>query len=90
MNWHKKRDLCDMMSNNSSNIEPLHPEAFEKLFKMVHKPLLRFICRMCGNLKQAEDVVQDVFVRIWERKSELDLIFVKPSPHDCGLLKRSN
>lgn len=34
------------------------------LFERYHRPLFDFLCRMTGNAAAAEDLVQDVFVRI--------------------------
>jgi len=59
--------------------EPLHVEyvdqiregdiaAFEAIFHEYYEKLLRFSLGYIGSREVAEDLVQDVFVRIWERR----------------------
>lgn len=43
--------------------------AFSDLFNSYYKPLCEYAIRFCdGNTEAVEDLVQDVFVRIWERR----------------------
>jgi RNA polymerase sigma-70 factor (ECF subfamily) len=46
--------------------------AFEELFKLYCRPLVRFALRFVGSTETAEGIVQDVFVRIWHNRSRLD------------------
>jgi len=39
---------------------------YNELFRKHYKPATRYIYYKCGNLKQAEDIVQNVFVKIWK------------------------
>jgi RNA polymerase sigma-70 factor, ECF subfamily len=42
-------------------------DAFEQLYR-AHVPAIHALCRrMCGDDREARDLVQDVFVRAWER-----------------------
>ncbi len=48
-------------------------EAFLVLFRAYHAPLERFGERLTGSSDTAEDIVQDVFVAIWERRETWDV-----------------
>jgi RNA polymerase sigma-70 factor (ECF subfamily) len=43
--------------------------AFEALFRAYYEKLLRFSLGYIGSLEAAEDLVQDVFARIWEQRA---------------------
>jgi RNA polymerase sigma-70 factor (ECF subfamily) len=45
--------------------------AFEKLFKKFYPRLYDFAFRVVGNKEIAEDIVQDIFVRLWEKKENI-------------------
>ncbi|MCK3685363.1 RNA polymerase sigma-70 factor [Maribellus sp. YY47] len=42
--------------------------AFEKLFRQYYRPLCVFATRILQDYEMAEEVVQDFFVKLWERK----------------------
>jgi len=46
--------------------------AFAALFERYRRPLYVFALRMLGEADAARDLVQDVFLRIWERRGQLD------------------
>lgn len=46
--------------------------AFAALFERFRRPVFVFALRMLGDEDAARDLVQDVFVRIWERRAQLD------------------
>lgn len=41
-------------------------EAFSELISFYLKPIFNFIYRICGNAKDAEDITQDVFIKLWK------------------------
>lgn len=45
--------------------------AFSELFTALYPPLVRFAERYCRSEAMAEDAVQDVFAKIWRRRTEL-------------------
>ncbi|MFB9053163.1 RNA polymerase sigma-70 factor [Formosa undariae] len=47
---------------------------FEVLFKVYHDKLLHIAKGYLGSIEDAEGVVQNVFLKIWERKENLDQI----------------
>lgn len=46
--------------------------AFEELVKRYMKPVYSFICRNTGSAKDAEDITQEVFVRVWKNVKKFD------------------
>lgn len=45
--------------------------AFEQLFEGYADRLVRFVYRYVGSRAQAQDLVQDLFLRLWDRRAEL-------------------
>ena len=41
-------------------------DAFRELFKQYHERVLHIACRMCGNIQEAEDVTQEVFLNVFK------------------------
>ncbi len=46
--------------------------AFRALFDRHHKDLLFFVCDKLRDSEASEDIVQEVFIKIWERRNLLD------------------
>lgn len=46
--------------------------AFRSLFDACHAPLLRFAFSLVRDAALSEDLVQDAFVRLWDRRATLD------------------
>ena len=40
-------------------------EAFSELISFYLKPIFNFVYRICGNVKDAEDITQEVFIKLW-------------------------
>ena len=47
------------------------PEAFRKLFEIYKTPVYNFVARMTGRPQDAEDVVQEVFVKMYNKLATL-------------------
>jgi RNA polymerase sigma-70 factor (ECF subfamily) len=48
------------------------PQAFEEMFRATHATLVRYAASFVHDRAAARDLVQDAFVRIWERRTTLD------------------
>lgn len=47
-------------------------ETFKRVFLPYHQKLYRIAYRIVQNQVQAEDIVQDTYIRLWEKRDELD------------------
>ncbi len=47
--------------------------AFEKLFHKYYAPLCLYVCHTFGDREKAEEIVQEVFVKIWIKRHELNI-----------------
>jgi RNA polymerase sigma-70 factor (family 1) len=54
------------------NIRQGDDESFEFLFKKYYLPLARFAWRYVGSKAIAEELVQELFTNLWEKRGELD------------------
>ena len=52
----------------------LAPMSFEEFFEAEQGRLLRVMWLVTGNLQEAEDIVQDAFIRVWDRWTEVSLM----------------
>ncbi len=41
-------------------------KVYNELFRKYYEPVTKYIYYKCGNLHQAEDIVQNVFIKIWK------------------------
>jgi len=48
-------------------------QAFEYLFKSYYKPLCNYAFQILKNQVQAEEVVEELFIRLWENRSRTDI-----------------
>jgi RNA polymerase sigma-70 factor (family 1) len=48
-------------------------DAFERMFRETYAPLVRSAAALLGRQEEAEDVVQRVFVQMWERRGETEI-----------------
>lgn len=47
--------------------------AFEQLFRALYAPLCGYATKLLGTSNDAEEVVQAVFFKLWERRSDLNI-----------------
>ncbi len=45
---------------------------FKTLFDNHYRPLCNFACRITGDQEKSEDIVQDIFVKLWKENTYLD------------------
>jgi RNA polymerase sigma-70 factor (ECF subfamily) len=48
-------------------------EAFSSIFRLHYEPLSLFAVRYLRDLQAAENIVQDIFVRLWEARNSLNV-----------------
>jgi RNA polymerase sigma-70 factor (family 1) len=44
---------------------------FEGIFNLWYEPIRNFLYYKCGNIKAAEDISQDVFLKLWEKRKDV-------------------
>jgi len=47
-------------------------KSLELLIRQYLKPIYSFVCRYVGNSQEAEDITQEVFVRVWRNLKKFD------------------
>ncbi|WP_163322731.1 RNA polymerase sigma-70 factor [Draconibacterium mangrovi] len=58
-------------NNLFENIQQGDEKAFEKLFKLYYGYLCNFATKLINDDVAAEEIVQDLFVKFWERRADL-------------------
>lgn len=58
-------------------LEHLSEEEFRKAFAEFYKPIRSFIYYKCGDVDTAEDITQDVFMKLWETRNKIDKRTIK-------------
>lgn len=58
---------------NKQNISSLKKQDFEEVFKTYFKPLTAFAYKYVKNTDDAKSIVHDVFVKLWEKRDEIDM-----------------
>lgn len=61
MQFHEQPD-----SELVRQIQPGNDAAFDELMRRYKRPVVNFVFRMLGNAEDADDVAQDVFVRVYQ------------------------
>jgi RNA polymerase sigma-70 factor (ECF subfamily) len=49
-------------------------QAYKELFLALYPPLFRFISGIVKSKPAAEEIISDVFIKIWEKRQDLELI----------------
>lgn len=60
----EKRHLVERIKRSDT-------EAFRELFEIYQRDIFNFLHLKLGNIEAAEDFVQDIFIKIWERRGQL-------------------
>ena len=66
-NDHIKTLLASISTNNDT-------VAYKELFLLLHPRLKQFAYSMLKSHEEAEDIVAEFFVRVWEKRSQLSII----------------
>jgi RNA polymerase sigma-70 factor (ECF subfamily) len=74
---------------------PLDRSTFKQFFETHYSPLCNLAYRIIGDIDKSEDIVQDVFVKVWNNREELDkdrniksLIYTMVKNHSLEVLRR--
>lgn len=54
-------------------MKPLDKERFKEVFKKYYNPLCNFAATIVNDHKVAQDVVQDVFTKLWDKRETLSI-----------------
>lgn len=49
-------------------------KSFELLFKQLYTPLVHYAHRLIGDQDESEGIVQQIFLSIWEKKEQLEIV----------------
>jgi RNA polymerase sigma-70 factor (ECF subfamily) len=63
-------------------------ERFKKVFLPYHGKLYRIAYKMLGNQTDAEDIVQDAYIKLWQKRNELESL-INSESYAVTLLKNS-
>lgn len=58
-------------------------DAFERLFQLYHKKLYAYLMHLLNSKEDAEEIVQESFIKIWEKRED----FIEGYPFDAYLFK---
>jgi len=58
---------------NTKNISSLKKKDFEEVFKTYFKPLTAFAYKFVKDIDDAKSIVHDVFMKLWEKRDEIDM-----------------
>lgn len=65
-----------MTDNNDNIVNSLKSgdrSAFEDLYRHYYKPLCFYCVKYVDRIEDAEEIVQDVFFKLWEKRTETDI-----------------
>ncbi|TDQ10266.1 RNA polymerase sigma factor [Pedobacter metabolipauper] len=63
---HNEKDLLQRIADGDDR-------AFAELFRAYHEPLAKYIFTLLESVQMCEEIVQDVFVKIWENRLALPM-----------------
>ena len=64
------------MASDEEHIKTLEfqdEQSFEKLFRYYYEPLANFALKYLGDPEEAEEIVQEVFTYVWQKRGQLDV-----------------
>ena len=63
----------ERLDNLAERLKDSDMDAYARIFRSMHEPLLRYVYRITKDEGLAMDVLQDVFMKLWEKRAELDV-----------------
>ena len=61
------------LDNLAERLKASGKDAYEEIFRLMHEPLLRYVFRITNDEALALDVLQDVFMKLWEKRAEIEV-----------------
>lgn len=62
-----------MAKKQTDTVKTLDKVAFEKLFRSYFTPLCSFAQKFVNDADEAKDIVHNVFINLWNKRTELDM-----------------
>ena len=75
-----RRPLIDgklTLDQDQRNYQELSQREYKVIFDQYYVSIRSFIYYKCSNMKMAEDIAQDTFVKLWENRHKIDVKTVK-------------
>jgi RNA polymerase sigma-70 factor (ECF subfamily) len=66
------QDMQELQAELLRRIAAKDRDALNELYDQTARPLFSIACRMLGNVADAEEIIQDVFVQIWTKAAKFD------------------
>lgn len=73
-----------------TNPNGLNQAALERLYARLERPLYNVVYRWLWNAEEAQDIVQEAFMRVWDRRASVDMATVEPLLYRTALNLASN
>lgn len=70
----KMKPKGSFMNINEKGIDQ---SGFDQIFNQWYEPIRNFIYYKTGNVQMAEDIAQDTFLKIWEKKDDVKITTIK-------------
>jgi RNA polymerase sigma-70 factor (ECF subfamily) len=69
------RNTDNLTNEKSKRLKQQQIPEFEKVFHLFHPALCFFALRLVNDAAIAEDIVTDVFVKFWEKRSDFNTVY---------------
>ncbi len=69
------RNADNLANEKSKRLKQQQVPEFEKVFHLFHPALCFFARRLVNDAAIAQDIVTDVFVKLWQKKGDFDTIY---------------
>lgn len=63
----------DLKNHNSRYFNYDDPETFKLLFHEYYRPLTVFASTYVGEMEASKDIVQDLFIKLWEKRKDIEI-----------------